>query len=227
MDGTMVISSPWSETWVAWTMLGLLILAAAAYALQPQALGVAFRTLFTGKDRSSVFIDTAIDKRVLALNALFAIGTLAMAVYVVFYASLSLPSFLLSNYAWILLLTTGIVLIRTIVQAFTAFIFFPGNQLETFTSHYYYLTVCTTTVLYPITLLSLFWDALSPNTILWLHLAVIVAYLLILLLKCILILVRSFKGFLFALAYILFYEVTALAAIGATAYFILTNNIAL
>ena len=208
-------------------MLGLLFLAVVAYSLQPQALAVAFRTLFTGKDRSRVFIDTAIDKRVLALNAAVALGTLSMAAYVCCYAQMGFQAFPFSTYGWLFLLTFAVILVRTVAQALTAFIFFPGNQLETFIGHYYYLTVATACILYPITLLSLFGDALSPQTILWLNLAVVGFYLIVLLLKATLILVHSFKGFLFVLGYIFFYEVVAFVAIGVGAYFITSNNIAL
>lgn len=208
-------------------MLGLLILACSAYVLQPQVIAVAFQTLFTGKDRSSVFMDTAIDMRVLALNALFGIGTLTMAVYAANYHIHQLTDFRLGTYAWLLLITFGAVLVRTLAQALTAYIFFPGNKLETFNGHYYYLTVCTTCILYPVTLLSLFWDALTPKAILWLNLAVVIFYILILLLKCTLILVRSFKDFFYALGYILFYEVATVAAIVVGANLLLTNKIAL
>ena len=202
-------------------MLALLVLAGAAHAMQPQAVATGFRTLFSTGDRNNTFFDASLDKRAQALTLLFAIGTLSLAIYFCLFnlsempefGSSITPEFRLSTFAFIGLYAIALFLIRTALQIFTGFTFLPKNTVETLRGHYYHLTCCTAFVHYPVLLVSLFVPGLSANIILLLNAAVIALYFLILLVKCCLIMVRSFRGLIYALIALITLEVCPFAGL--------------
>ena len=219
MNSLQVISSPWSEPWVAWTMLGLLVLVGIAHGMQPQAITMGFRSLFSAGDRNSTFIDTALDKRAQAIMLFFAVCTLSMATYISVFAWTRGHVFSFTNYGIIILFATGLLLIRTVLEAFAGFTFVSRSGIDAFIDHYYHLTVCTALVLYPVVILSLFWSALTPAIIVILNATIIAFYLIILLVKSCSILVHSVRGFFYILLYIITLEILPIVAlVGFTVY---------
>ena len=204
-------------------MLGLLVLGLVAHALQPQVVPLGFRTLFSGKDRSSMFIDIALDKRAQVLVTIVSVSILAMAIYVTLVNVLSVNSFHIVPYLYIVLLSLAMVLLRSVVQTFIGYTFFSRGALDTFMGHYYYLSACTTIVLYPVVLVSLFFPLITPKAIVALNGAVFAFYLLILLVKCALILVRSVRGFFYIILYIFTIEVIPTLLLVYASYLLINN----
>lgn len=193
-------------------MLGILILGLVAHAMQPQVMPTAFRTLFTGKDRSSLFFGSMLDKRAQLISILFAIATLSMALFVCLTAQERIPCSL-SSYGIIAALVVATLLIRTILQSLIAYTFFHSHALDTFVGHYYYLSICTAILLYAVVLVSLFLPGLTQHAILTLNGGIFGFYLLVLMVKCLLIFIRSFRGFIYTFVYILTLEVLPMLAL--------------
>lgn len=204
-------------------MLGLLVLVTIAHTMQPQAIPMGFRSLFSVADRNSMFIDTALDKRAQAIMLFFAICMLSMAAYVSTIAYTDTHRYDFDTFALIVLLTTAFLLLRSICKAFVAFVFVPRAGIDAFIDHYYHLAVCTALVHYPLLLLCLFWSALTPTAIILTNATLIGLFLIILIVKSSLLLVRSFRGFLYVLIYIFTFEVLPLGALLAVTFFLITN----
>lgn len=204
-------------------MLGLLILVFVAHALQPEVVPTGFRTLFSGKDRSSMFIGLGLDPRAQAITFVFNLGVFAMAVYVTIINVMAIHSFHAVPYLFVVLLTLAMLIIRALVQAFVGYTFFTRGALDTLVAHYYNLSSCTAIVLYPVVLISLFFPGITPTAIFALNAAVFALYLLILLIKCSLILVRSLRGFLYTLLYLVTVEVIPTILLAYASYLLIIN----
>lgn len=223
MESLPVISSPASEPWVAWVMLGLLVLACTAHAMQPNALIVGFKTLFTAKDRSSAFIDSEMNLRAQMMTIVYAVFAAAMSLYITWTVYLPYEHFSFTTYMAIVGGTTIMAGIRTILQLLTRYTFFSKKQTETFSGHYYYLVTSTAVIQFPILLLSLFWNTLPAQCIMWLNLGVMLFYLLVLLLKMLLIFVHDLKSLLYTILYLLTLEIIPLGGLVAVAKFLIIN----
>ena len=223
MDGLTVISSPWSETWVAWVMLGLLVLAGTAHALQPQAIATGFRSIFTTGDRNSMFIDSDMDRRAQFLMIFLSFCTFSMATYVSLLAYLGAGEYSFRTYGLIVLITVGILLVRMLLEWLVAFTFVNRSAIHTLLYHYYHLTVCSVIIHYPIVLLSLFWSALTPRAIIILNGTILALYLIGLLVKTCGILMRSLRSLLYILVFIVTLELTSFLAVFGLAYQLITK----
>lgn len=221
MESLPLISSPASEPWVAWMMLGLLILGCTAHAMQPNALVVGFKTLFTAKDRSSAFIDSEMNPRAQMMTVIFGIFSAAMALYVTWGAFLPFERFSIVTYMAIAGCTALMVSLRTIFQLLVRYTFFSKKQTETFSGHYYYLAASTAVIQFPVLLLSLFWEAMPDALLVWLNVGVVAFYLLVLILKLLLIFVHDVKSFLYTVVYILTLEIIPLGGLIALTQFLI------
>lgn len=223
MNSLPIISSPWSESWVAWTMLGLLVLVGIAHVMQPQAITMGFRSLFSTGDRSSTFIDTALDKRAQTIMLFFAACVVSMATYIVVFAWTDGQQFSFDNYGLVVLLTTVIMLLRTVFEILVGFTFIPHGGFDAFIDHYYHLAVCTALIHYPILLLCLFCSALTTNAIIILNAAVIIIYLIALFVKGCLMLVHSVRAFFYGLICIITFEIVPALALFLSTYYLITK----
>lgn len=205
-------------------MLGLLILAYVAHAMQPQAIGMAIRSLFSAGDRNSMFIDTALDKRAQALMVFFASCMLSMSIYISLLTYLGQGEFSLRCFGMIILYAFGIFLLRTILQTFVSFTFVPRSSVDAFLDHYYHLTVCTALAHYPILLVCLFFGELTPQVVLILNIAVFAFYFITLLVKMCFMLIHSVRGFSYILIYLLTLEIIPFAALVGLSYQLITNS---
>ena len=223
MNGLPIISSPWSEPWMAWTMLGLLILAYIAHAMQPQAIATAFRTFFTTGDRNSTFIDSDLDRRAQALMIFLAIFTFAMGAYVSLLAYLGTGQYSFRTYGFIVLVSVGLLTVRSLFEMLVAFTFVPRSSVHTLLYHYYHLTVCTAIIHYPIVLMSLYWSALTPRAIIILNAALLVLYLLGLFIKTCAVLMHSWRSLLYILLFVFTLELVPFMAVLGLAYQLITK----
>lgn len=104
------ISSPMSESWTAWTLLGLLLLLCWAIHRQPTLLRVAWQTTVAKTERS--YSDAAMDTLALVMVLLFRLGTVSLALDILFFEG---GKFLFSDYLLTLLILLGTELIKVIV----------------------------------------------------------------------------------------------------------------
>lgn len=104
------ISSPMSESWTAWVLLILLLLVGWAIQRQPTLLRVAWQTTMAKSERS--YSDAALDALALVMVILFRIGTVAMALDVLFFDG---ENFLFFDYLWTLLILLGMELVKVLI----------------------------------------------------------------------------------------------------------------
>lgn len=204
-------------------MLGMLILVCVAHVMQPTALMVGFKTLFTAKDRSSTFIDSEMNTRAQALVVIYAIFAAAMTLYVTWGAFLPYGKFSIITYMAIVGCTALMFGLRTILQLLTRYTFFSKKQTETFSGHYYYLAASTAVIQFPVLLLSLFWETMPDSLLVWLNVGVIAFYLLVLMLKMLLIFVHNLKSLLYAFGYLLTLEIIPIGTLIAVAKTLIIN----
>ena len=223
MESLPVISSPWSEPWVAWTMLGLLVLATLAHAMQPQAIATGFRSIFSTGDRNSMFIDADLDRRAELINIFLAICIFSMGAYVSLLAYVGTGEYSFRTYGMIILITVVLLLVRAIFGMLAAFTFVPRSTTHTFFYHYYHLTVCTAIVHYPIVLLCLFWSALTPGVIILLNATVLAFYLIAIFVKSCLLMMRSMRQIVYILMYLITLELLPFLGVFALSYQLITK----
>jgi len=223
MNGLPLISSPWSEPWMAWTMLALLVATFIAHAMQPQAIPMAFRTIFTTGDRNSTFIDSDLDRRAQILMIFLAICTFAMGAYVSLLAYLGTEQYSFRTYGLIVLVTVGLMTVRSLFELLAAFTFVPSSSVHTLLYHYYHLTVCTAIVHYPIVLLCLYWSVLTPRVIILLNGTLLALYLLALFIKTCGVLMRSWRNLLYILLFVVTLELIPFLAVFGLAYQLITK----
>ena len=205
-------------------MLAILIVGVIAHSMQPQAIGMAFRSLFSASDRNSTFIDTDLDRRAEIAMIVLSICTCSMAAYVSIVAYLGTGDYSFRTYGLIVLCSIGILLVRALLEMFVAFTFVPRSTIHTFYYNYYHLTVCTALVHYPIVLLCLFWTALTPQTIIILNVAVLSLYLIGIFIKGCLLLTRSMKGVVYILLVVLTLELIPFLAMFGLSYQLIINS---
>ena len=97
-------------------MLGLLVLATVAHAMQPQAIATGFRSIFTTGDRNSTFIDSDMDRRAQILMIFLSICTFSMAVYVSLLANTGAGEYSFRTFGLIVLITLGILTVRMLLE---------------------------------------------------------------------------------------------------------------
>ena len=204
-------------------MLGLLVLATLAHAMQPQAIATGFRSIFSTGDRNSMFIDADLDRRAELLNVFLAICVFAMGTYVSLLAYTGTGEYSFRIYGMIIVITVGLLFARAIFGMLAAFTFVPRSTTHTFFYHYYHLTVCTALVHYPIVLLCLFWSALTPKVIIILNATVLTFYLVAIFVKSCLLMMRSMRQFVYILLYIITLELIPFLGVFAISYQLITK----
>ena len=204
-------------------MLGLLVLATLAHAMQPQAIATGFRSIFSTGDRNSMFIDADLDRRAELLNVFLAICVFTMGTYVSLLAYTGTGEYSFRIYGMIIVITVGLLFARAIFGMLAAFTFVPRSTTYTFFYHYYHLTVCTALVHYPIVLLCLFWSALTPKVIIILNATVLTFYLVAIFVKSCLLMMRSMRQFVYILLYIITLELIPFLGVFAISYQLITK----
>ena len=204
-------------------MLGLLVLATLAHAMQPQAIATGFRSIFSTGDRNSMFIDADLDRRAELINIFLAICIFSMGAYISLLAYVGTEEYSFRTYGMIILITVVLLLVRAIFGMLAAFTFVPRSTTHTFFYHYYHLTVCTAIVHYPIVLLCLFWSALTPGVIILLNAAVLAFYLIAIFVKSCLLMMRTMRQIVYILMYLITLELLPFLGVFALSYQLITK----
>lgn len=200
-EGTY-ISTPFTEAWVAWVMLAMLIGLCSVNLFQSGMYLRAFASIFTTKERDSIFVGSGSDNR----------SKLVLLVYDVLLLAFTMHWLLANDTGWtfdVFLCLCGcaaaMLIVRFLLQQLVAFTFFQRGELDTFSRHYHYLFDCLMLLLYPVTLAALFW----PSSIV-LTIATCCLYLLVGLFFCLLMykLIACFRLSLISLLYLPLYAIT-------------------
>lgn len=209
MESIERIASAYTQQWVAWVMLLIIAGLCAAEIFQPGHYMRAFGSLFTTKERDSIFDGSGNDHRtrwILSLNGVLLLG---LGLQWVFFGG--------GNYSPLLYLHCAgcaalYALARAGMQEAVGYVFFTHNETDTFRRHYRYLNDCLTIVCWPLLLLALFLPGIVQSLIMGLLGLFIILYCLLLLFK----LIACFHFKLASVFYIpLYFITTELVPLGA------------
>ncbi len=152
MFASVQISTPYTESWVAWLMLGLLVLLGVANIYQPGFYVRALRSLPTTKERDSIFMAAGNDYR--SQMAMTAFGVIVVALLLRWL--LNAENFTFTSCAIAIGCVSVALLARKLMQDVVAFVFFERHELDTVQRHYRYINNCLMITLFPLLLLALY-----------------------------------------------------------------------
>ena len=209
-----LISTPLSEAWPSWLMLGLLLCIVMAEVLQPGTIRTAFRTTFSRMER--IYGDSAVNFWGAVALTLFRLGTIALALYLVCYHQ---GDFSIRTYALITLIVIAFVAIKSVCSWLLSYVFDLKRDVALYTPQYSSLWTALCIVLYPVLLLYI--NIGQDNIIRWIILILIILFGVDIIIK----LLQHFYNGLASLGYIALYTLT-LEIIPFTAMVLGVNQIA-
>ncbi len=179
------ISSPLSESWFFLTYTILLAFMFVALRLNPNILKVSFSTLFTSKERNSIFYIGSSDVRADILFSLFCIGLFPLNIYLGLYSG---GEFVFSAMLKVALIFIAVMTIKYFTTQLLFYVFFNNALFKTAIQHYYRIIVAVATILAPVTIFAVYFIDIAP-------IAVYCAYGLITLFYLISLLIKIFRLF--------------------------------
>ena len=167
------IVSSYSQNWVAWLLLVALIGLGVVEWMQPGHYLRAFGSLFTSKERDSIFVGSGNDLRPRWL--LVVVGVLLLALGMQWWIApegcYSIAQF--GRYAAIAL---GFALLKFLMQGLVRVTFFLKSETETYERHYRYLSDCLTLLSWPVLLVGLYVPSIAPWVVRLFFIILICAY---------------------------------------------------
>ena len=147
MNKLPIISSPLSEAWPSWVMLGLLLCIVMAEVLQPETIKMSFRTTFSRMER--MFGDSAVNFwGAVALN-IYRLSIVALTLYLVCYTG---GEFSLRTYGLIALMVIAFVVIKSFFAWLLSYTFDLRRDTNLYMPQYSNLWTALSVVLYPVLL---------------------------------------------------------------------------
>lgn len=196
-------STPFTEHWIAWLMLGLLVMIGIVNIFQPGLYARSFLSLPTTKERDSIFANSGSDFRGnIALNSL-SVLTLAMTMLCMLNGG---KGFHFLTYAKIAGVCAIFLLLRKGMQVVVTYTFFDRHECDTVHRHYKYLNNCSIVMLIPVLIMWLY-SSLSVTVITALLIAVAAIYMVVLVYKLIACLPTTPAGLFFLPIYVMTVEV--------------------
>lgn len=163
-------------------MLLLLIGLGAVEVYQPGRYVRAFESLFTSKERDSIFVGSGNDLR--SRWILTAVGIAMVALFLQWFFRPD-GSFAFLPYLEYLGLTAVYAGMKVLMMSAVGYTFFSKGETDTYARHYRYLTDCLTVVFWPLLLCGLFTTAVPPIGISLTGLALVAVYGVLVLYKLI------------------------------------------
>lgn len=195
------ISGPLSEPWVAWLMLFLLALLLLANRFRPGMIHTSFLTLFSAKERDSIFVQSSIDIRGQVLAFIYEVSVIALSAYLVCFTA---GQFAFVTYMKILGVVIGVFALKFLLSAYLSFVYFDSSTFSMCLSQYSSLLMAVLSAAYPLLLVALFVPQVSRTAVLVMAVALLSFFFVCLLVK----LFRIFFKDLLACFYILLYLCT-------------------
>ena len=153
MESVPRILTSASQGWVAWLMLLTLIGLALVDAMQPGHYARALGSLFSTKERDSIFAGSGNDYRPRWVLVLVGILILGLCLQWLFAPNGSFP---FSQFAIFSGLAAAFVLVKFLMQGLVQLTFFQKSETDTYVRHYRYLSDCLTLFAWPVLLCALF-----------------------------------------------------------------------
>lgn len=197
MNKLPLISSPISEVWPSWLMLGLLLCIVMAEVLQPETICMSFRTTFSRMER--MFGDSAVNFWGAVALTVFRVSVIALTLYLVCYDQ---GTFSIITYGWIVLIVIAFVIIKSIFAWLLSYTFDLKRDTTLYLPQYSNLWTAFCIVLYPILLITI--NIGHTNIIRWLILAIAGLFCIDVIIK----LVQHFYKDLSSIAFIVLYTLT-------------------
>ncbi len=214
MDKLPLISSPISEAWPSWLMVGLLFCMVAAEVLQPDTIRTSFRTTFSRMQR--MYGDSAVNFwGAVALN-LFRVGIVALTLYLACYAQ---GEFAFRTFVLAVLIVFAFVAVKSLFTWLVSYTFDLKRDTALYMPQYSNLWTALCIVLYPILLLTI--NIGHNNIMKWVFAAIAALFCIDVVIK----LVQHFYNGLGSIGYILLYTLT-LEVIPITAMVVSFNLLA-
>lgn len=154
-------------------MLLMLIGLGVVEVFQPGRYVRAFESLFTSKERDSIFVGSGNDRRPRWI--LVAVGAAMMALGLQWFYNPE-GSFPILSFLGYLGLSAGFILVKFLMEGMVGITFFTKAETETYLRHYRYLSDCLTILCWPLLLLGLFMPAIPTSVIITLICILLVCY---------------------------------------------------
>lgn len=161
-------------------MLLLLIGLGAVEIFQPGRYRRAIESLFSSKERDSIFVGSGNDLRSRWIIAGAGIALLALCLQWYFSPDGSFP---ILSYLCYLGLTTGYAGIKLLMESAVGYTFFSKGETDTYKRHYRYLTDCLVALGWPLLLCGLFVPGISVRLVCTIAIVLLVCYCLLVLYK--------------------------------------------
>lgn len=173
MEEVPRIISSYSQNWVAWLLLVALIGLGAVEWMQPGHYLRAFESLFTNKERDSIFVGSGNDfrPRWLLVGVGIVLLALGMQWWIAPAGGYSIAQF--GRYATIAL---AFALGKYLMQGLVRVTFFQKSDTETYERHYRYLSDCLTLLSWPVLLVGLYVSGIRPEVVRILFIILISTY---------------------------------------------------
>lgn len=152
MESVLRYSTPYSEPWVAWLMVLLLILLLMADHFQRGLIIDSFRSLTAAKERESLFSETT--KTTAGIITLFIYKVLITSLTL--YAVIVTGGFSFVRFLLVVLLVLALTAVKYITMWLTSYIFLNRDTFSLMVMHYGNLSSVVCILLYPVLLLVLF-----------------------------------------------------------------------
>lgn len=191
------ISSPVSELWSTWLLLGLLLSMVIAEVVQPGTIRTSFRMVFSRQERTYGDSATSVVST-LCLN-IYRIGIIAFVLYITLYTR---PPFSIITFLKIIGILLIVLLIKQLITALVSYTFDLRRSYMLFRSQYSCLLTLICLLLFPLALVDLHWGHMTIMK--WMVAPVVLIMLAGLIMK----LVQDFYNDAKSLAYIALYLLT-------------------
>ncbi|MGN0238688.1 MAG: DUF4271 domain-containing protein [Paludibacteraceae bacterium] len=204
-----------SQGWVAWLMLLTLIGLALVDAMQPGHYYRALGSLFSTKERDSIFSGSGNDYRPRWVLVFVGILILGLCLQWLFAPNGSFP---FSQFAIYSGLAAAFVLVKYLMQGLVKFTFFQKNETDTYVRHYRYLSDCLTLFAWPVLLCALFVPELPETLVRYTFIGLLAAYSIMVIYKQIACFRMSFASALFIFLYFTTTEIVPAGMLIAAAH---------
>ncbi len=173
-------SNPVSESWVFLVYALLLAMIFVSVRLSPGIVSVSFNSLFSNKERDSIFFNGVADIRSSVLTTVFCVGIISLNVYLLLYQG---GDFKFGNLLLICLLFIGVMVVKYALVRLLCYVFLDMGTYDLVAQQYQRLTIALSVVLAPITIFAIYLIQIYPTAVYIVYLSVALFGLTILLIK--------------------------------------------
>lgn len=152
MNVLPLISSPISEPWTGWVMLGLLLCMMIVVAHQPSLFTDGLHDMFSSMDRS--YSEVNIDILTTLLLHLFRWGVVTMTVYLLCYRT---GDFSFATYALIGAAVAGVEILKTVLLLMMNYAFSLSKSVQSLLRQYNNIWLVWSVMLYVLCLMMIHW----------------------------------------------------------------------